>query len=227
MKKYLSLGGGVNSVAMLLLLLDAGEQFEIVFCDTGLELPETYDYIKMIDRDITPVTRIEGRGTANRTLYEHCLHYRNFPTRRWKWCSDKFKIRPMHRFFQKPCIDFVGIGYDERNRNSLKFHHKGIQKRYPLIEQKLGRQDCVRLIKDHGLAVPPKSGCYICPSQSKVQWRRLYRNYPELYRRAKYLEEITNQRLKEQGKQPYYFLGTPLPYLVGEQQLTLLLDPTS
>ncbi|MBA7655929.1 hypothetical protein ES703_63840 [subsurface metagenome] len=60
MKKYLSLGGGVNSVAMLLLLLDAGERFEVVFCDTGLELPETYNYINLIDHEIAPVTTIKG-----------------------------------------------------------------------------------------------------------------------------------------------------------------------
>jgi len=43
-RHYLSFGGGVNSVAMLLMLLDTKEyEFEAVFVDTGCEYPETYE----------------------------------------------------------------------------------------------------------------------------------------------------------------------------------------
>lgn len=222
MKRYLSLGGGVNSVAMLLLLLDAGEQFETVFCDLGLELPETYDYIKMIDREITHVTTIPGINQDGRWLYEHCLFYRNFPGRKWKWCADRFKIKPINRFYDKPCVSFVGIGADEATRPSVNIVDKGIEKRFPLIEQGIDRAGCIKIIEKHGLPIPKRTGCYICSSQSKVQWRRLYKEHPELYQRAKHLEQITNQRLKEQGKPPRYFRDIPLSYLVGEHQLELI-----
>ena len=41
MKNYLSFGAGVNSVAAFLL----GGFDEAIFCDTGNEYPETYDYL--------------------------------------------------------------------------------------------------------------------------------------------------------------------------------------
>ena len=208
---------------MLLLLLDAGERFEVVFCDTRLELPETYDYIKMIDHEIAPVTTIQGINEPGRTLYEHCVYYLNFPTRKWKWCADRFKIKPINRFYQKPCVSFVGIGADEANRPTVKVIDVGIEKRFPLIKGGINRMGCVEIIEKHHLPIPKRTGCYICPSQSKVQWRWLYRNHPELYRQAKHLEEITNQRLKGQGKHPRYFRDIPLPYLVGENQLSLAL----
>lgn len=47
MKKYLSFGGGVNSVAMMLMLLDQKDDFEAIFVDHGTDWPETYEYFEM------------------------------------------------------------------------------------------------------------------------------------------------------------------------------------
>jgi len=51
MKKYLSMGFGVNSVAAYLL----GDFDEAIFVDTGTEYPETYEYIEWF-KEIYPVT---------------------------------------------------------------------------------------------------------------------------------------------------------------------------
>ncbi len=222
MKKYLSFGGGVNSTAMLLMLLDAKEEFEAVFTDLGLELPETYEYIKMLQENVCPITVIPGLNREGRTLYEHCEHYRAFPTRNRRWCATRFKIYSIHKYFQKPCIDFVGIDYDEQHRATISITDDAITKHFPLIDAKVGRLGCKAIIKEHSLPIPPKSGCYICPSQQKRQWVSLYRNYPSLYEKAKHLEEITNQRRKEIGKNLCYFTNMPLPYVVGEYQLRLV-----
>lgn len=223
MKKYLSFGCGVNSMALLLMLQDAGEKFEPVFCDLGLELPETYKYLQFVQREVATITIIPGRNERGRTLYEHCLHYQQFPTRRWKWCADKFKIKPIHRFYQKPCVSFLGIAKDEEHRPTVIAFSRdgGIDKLFPLIEAGIDRAGCVQIIRDHGLPIPPRSGCYICASQRKPQWQSLYRNHPELYEQAKHLEQITNERLRNQGKRPRYFRDMPLQYLVGEDQLEL------
>jgi len=39
MKKYLSYGGGVDSTAMMLMLLDQGEEFEAIFVDHETDYP--------------------------------------------------------------------------------------------------------------------------------------------------------------------------------------------
>jgi 3'-phosphoadenosine 5'-phosphosulfate sulfotransferase (PAPS reductase)/FAD synthetase len=38
---YVSLSGGADSTALAILLKERGEEFEMVFADTGAELPET------------------------------------------------------------------------------------------------------------------------------------------------------------------------------------------
>jgi len=50
MKNYLSFGGGVNSVALYLYLLDQKVEFEAVFVDHGTDWPETYDYVEMFKK---------------------------------------------------------------------------------------------------------------------------------------------------------------------------------
>ena len=51
--KVLSFSGGKDSTAMLLRMLELGQQIdEIVFSDTGFEFPELYDYIKRVEKYI-------------------------------------------------------------------------------------------------------------------------------------------------------------------------------
>lgn len=45
MRTYLSHGMGVNSTALMLLLLDKGQKFESFFIDHGGDYPETYEYL--------------------------------------------------------------------------------------------------------------------------------------------------------------------------------------
>ena len=47
-KNYLSFGGGVNSVALMLWLIEHDIEFEAVFADHGGDYPETYEYVDML-----------------------------------------------------------------------------------------------------------------------------------------------------------------------------------
>lgn len=42
---YLSFGGGVNSTALYLHLLELGQEFEAVYVDHGTDYPETAEYV--------------------------------------------------------------------------------------------------------------------------------------------------------------------------------------
>ena len=73
---------------------------------------------------------------------------------------------------------------------------------YPLIDRKLKRADCIRVIQDAGLPVPVKSGCFFCPFNSQERWKWLYEEHPDLFGRAVALEEnskhFPQQRLTDQ-----------------------------
>lgn len=45
--------------------------------------------------------------------------------------------------------------------------------RFPLIEKRMTRQDCLNWIRSHGYPDPPKSACIGCPFHSNAMWRNM------------------------------------------------------
>lgn len=197
MKKYLSYGGGVNSTALLLLLKDRGIDFETVFVNHGTDYPETYEYIEYLRKKGFEITEIIPDVEGCHTLYEYCEKWKILPGMFWRWCTWKFKIKPYLDYIKKPCISYIGFGYDELWRLTRKRKvFEGVTEKYPLIEEKLTRSKCIKLIKEHGLKVPPRSGCWLCPLQTDQQLRELFLYYPELYKKIKKLESYRGHTLK-------------------------------
>ena len=91
-------------------LIKAGD-LEVIFVNHGGDLPETHSFIKQIqeewDFDVTILT--PG------SLYDHCWKHQMLPSIHWRWCTDKFKIRPMRKYTGKD-IPMIGLSYDERWR---------------------------------------------------------------------------------------------------------------
>lgn len=215
MKNYLSFGGGVNSVALYLYLLDEGWDFEAIFVDHGTDWPETYEYVRMFmkkypltivrpnRRIITPHEKIFDN------LYDFCWAEKMFPSRVVRWCTADFKRTPLNKYQESP--SFVHIAFDYSERHRAKIHSdKGREFRYLLIESEMDRLDCKRLIKSHGLPIPIKSGCYICPFQRVGQLKELRRKHPELFCKLEQLENRNNQKREQLGSEPYYSFRKPV-----------------
>jgi len=64
MKNYLSMGFGVNSVALYLLMQDLGMEFEAVFVNHGGDWPETYEYADYFIGTGRPVTVLKPKVRA-------------------------------------------------------------------------------------------------------------------------------------------------------------------
>jgi hypothetical protein len=62
---------------------------------------------------------------------------------------------------------------------------------FPLIDNKLTRQDCVDIIclADYDFPMPVRSGCFFCPFNSLSRWRELFEQHKDLYLKALKLEE--------------------------------------
>lgn len=188
MKQYLSFGGGVNSTALLLLLTDQGENFETIFVNHGGDYPETYEYVKYLRNQGFTITETIPDVEGHTTIYEYSMDKQILPSFRYRWCTDKFKIRSINNYIEKPCIMFIGFDYGESKR-SLKNNSDKITNVYPLIDAKMDRNACVDLIKEHGLKIPPKSGCWFCPFMRKIEIRELFLNRRDLYDKAVKMEE--------------------------------------
>lgn len=207
-RHVLSYGGGVNTVALMLVLIRDGEPLdEAVFADAGGEVPETYEYLEIAKRYFAE-HNVPFRTVANRIkggdLYDTAWRRRVFPSALWRWSTRDFKVRPIHKYYRSlgaHINQYVGIAYDEIER--MKDSKVGfITNLYPLIDRKMTRADCVRVIEEAGLPVPEKSGCYFCPFNSADRWQWLYTRHPDLFERSVALEEnskhFPDQRLTDQ-----------------------------
>ncbi len=110
---------GVNSTALMLLLEDGGTDFENVFVNHGGDYPETYEYVDYLKNKGYEITVRIPDYLGCHTIEEYALKYNLFPGFKFRWCTGHFKIEPLHKYYKKPCIDYVGIGADEERRSEL------------------------------------------------------------------------------------------------------------
>ena len=220
-KNYLSYGGGVNSTAMLLLLLDKGWDFEAVYVDHGGDWPESRNYVHWLSKQ-TPITILYPSVEGFSDIYEYFWHYRMVPFIRYRMCTAKFKIRPLQKHCIGPAYELIGIDAGEAHR-AKESTKKGLVSRYPLVEYGIDRSGCIDIIKAHGLPVPMKSGCYFCPMQRKDQWKLLRRRHPDLFLKSERLEARNNEYRAEKGLGYFHLSGSKktLRELVEEDQESL------
>jgi len=206
-KHILSFGGGVNTAALMVLLLQEGSSLdEVVFADTGSEVPETYGYLYVAQEYLAKFglsIRVIRRPNGE-SIYETCSRRKVIPSAVWRWSTRDFKVNPIHAYYRSLGVhiyQYLGIAYDEveRMRDSQVSYVTNL---YPLVDAKLTRSDCVRVIEDAGLPKPAKSGCFFCPFNSRDRWAWLLEAHPDLYTKAVALEERSkhypNQRLTDQ-----------------------------
>ena len=219
MKSYLSYGGGVNSTAMLLLLYDEGQEFESIYVDHGCDWPETKEYVRMISEKY-PITILTPQVEGFSNLHAYADHYKMIPSRVKRWCSDKFKVRVINQYVEKPCFSLIGFSTDEAHRAKISYED-GAENRFPLLEREIDRNQCKEIIKKHGLPVPDRSHCWFCPFQRVGEWKKLRRKHPDLYCKAKHLENQEIEARRKIGKAPLYLEKKPLDKVVKEAEEVL------
>ena len=199
MLKIGNCGVGVNSVAGILHYgQDAYD--EILFSDTGSEKPETYEYLRFLIEDkkwnITIVNDHYGKS-----LYDYYIDRKIYPTPAFRDCTGKFKISPIKRYLRKKYgkketfLSDIFIDYGEYHRmktSDVKYQILN----YPLVYDKINRDQCIKIIKDAGYPVPMKSGCFMCPFSKKADWIDLKNNHPKLWEDALRLERLGQKHTK-------------------------------
>lgn len=199
---YLSYGAGVGSTALVCHLLPKIKKsdIEVVFCDHGADWPETYEYVEYIktslDIKIT-ILKVEIQGSMG--LYNFYKNRKLIPFYRYRICTDKAKIRPLTKYFNTPCNNYMGITWDERKRVRPN-NKKDITNCYPFVEERITRDRAIKIIEHTGLKIPNKSGCFFCPFQGKAEWKRLYDEHNELFIKAMELENNANSRILPTGR---------------------------
>lgn len=248
----ISYGGGVQSTALLVLAVRGEIPFhEAVFANVGddTEHPETLRYVRSV---IFPWARAHGfpLHEVRRTIRGQSVSLYRFTVERERafvlpvWfahsrahgqrnCTVDWKIQPIARWLrargatpENPALVALGISVDEWHRARTDSGIPWERLAYPLLDLRLTRSDCARIVQEAGLPVPPKSACWFCPFQSDARWRVLRQQHPHLWRRAVELDEHIRARFEKLGRGTVFLYKrcVPLATLSSAEQMTLPFD---
>ena len=199
---FISLGAGVQSSAMAMMAAK-GEITPAVdaciFADTGWEPKKVYEYLDWLEGELPfPVYRVSN-GNIRKMARPESKRFASLPfftegggmARRQ--CTKEFKIDPVN----KKIRDLVGLKKGERAKThginvnvwigittdeAIRMKPsllKWIEHKWPLIDKRMNRNDCLQWFIKHGYRTPPKSACIGCPYHSNATWRELRDNSPE------------------------------------------------
>jgi hypothetical protein len=192
-------------------LLDIEVDFAI-FADTQDESKKVYDWLDWLERQLSfPVYRVtkgklsdgtlEMRTTADGRKFSKT----NIPFYTlssdgsggiipFRSCTADYKIKPILKELRARCgikrgqkvatvTSLIGISYDEMQRMKDS-RDAWVVNRWPLVEMKLRRQDCINWMLKNGFPEPPRSSCVYCPFHSNKEWRRLQIEEPDEFQKA-------------------------------------------
>ncbi len=190
-KQIVSLSGGKDSTAMLLMMLEKGEQVdEVVFFDTGWEFPEMYEHIDKLEKDTgVRIVRLHPRKPFEYMMFDRALTRGKRKGERgygWarpnaRWCTaQKQLVMDRHVRGIGDAVACVGIAADEKRPMS-----EG--KRYPLVEWGVTEADALEYCYAHGYDYgglyerKKRVSCWCCPLQSLNDLRVLRETHPRLW----------------------------------------------
>tara|TARA_Y100000310_G_scaffold203209_1_gene203463 strand:+ start:523 stop:1323 length:801 start_codon:yes stop_codon:yes gene_type:complete len=212
----LSLGAGVQSTA-LALMAAKGEVVPMpdaaIFADTH-EPREVYEHLEWLEKFLPfPVYRV-----ALGDIYKDVLHSAKTGERvsnppfytlsekgekgiLMRKCTADYKVKPIVRKVREllgfgkgervkdaHAEQWIGISLDEVTRMK-EAPEKYITHRWPLIEKRMSRHDCLRWIADNEFPAPARSACTFCPYHNNDYWRYLKKNYPDEFEEACQFDE--------------------------------------
>jgi len=217
-RHILSLSGGKDSTALAIYLRDRIPELEYVFCDTGEELPETYEYLERLEAFLGKrIVRLRAKGLTFQDLLEARRGFLPSPSTRW--CTEYLKIKPFEEYVGDDlAYSYIAIRADEPGRKGYISKKPNIVPRYPFIEEGIQYDDVLRILEESGLGLPTyyrwrsRSGCYFCFFQQRIEWVGLLENHPDLFWKAASFEredEVTGERYTWSGRESLRELARP------------------
>ena len=193
-RHLLGISGGKDSAALAIYMRDKVPEMEYFFADTGAELPETLEFVDLMEDYLgKEIIRINAGRDFD---YYLKLHSNYLPSAQQRWCTINLKLKPFEDFAgDDSIVSYVGIRADEPQREGYISSKSNITTRFPFKEDGLVRDDIIRILDESGLGLPKyydwrsRSGCYFCFYQRKIEWIGLHENHPELFEAAKKYEK--------------------------------------
>lgn len=225
MDKILAMGAGLQTTALAILVAEGKVKVDAaVFADTGGEKPETYFYIENYLKPLLSSCKVDFITVHHdETLYDYCWRRQDIPSIKWRWCTDRFKVRPIHKIAGN-AIQLIGFSTDEAHRAQRVFKRIKVERQFPLIEMGLSASDCHRIISEYGWPRPVKSSCYFCCYGRMSEWAWLKSTHRDLFQRALELEDNWYKKRPESRSKAGLLQGRSLKRLAEGKQLFIPFD---
>ena len=177
---------------------------EYFFCDTGRELPETYEYLQRLETVLgKPIERLNADRDFDHWLW---LFGGALPSPQMRWCTKNLKIKPLEAWLgDDEAISYVGIRSDE-DRDGYISRKPNITAVFPFKEDGIDKAGVMRILEEAGVGLPDyyrwrtRSGCFFCFFQRKIEWVRLADEHPDLFEQAVDYEEKVKYEAQASGR---------------------------
>jgi 3'-phosphoadenosine 5'-phosphosulfate sulfotransferase (PAPS reductase)/FAD synthetase len=222
-RHVLGLSGGKDSSALAIYMRDRVPDMEYFFCDTGAELPETYEYLNRLEAALgKPIVRLNASRDFDHWLE---VYQGTLPSPQMRWCTKNLKIKPLEEWVgDDEVISYVAIRADE-NRLGYVSTKPNITAVFPFREDGIDRAGVDRILDEAGIGLPAyyewrtRSGCYFCFFQRKHEWVGLRDRHPDLFEKAIAYEEKVNYRhTAMQDRQYTWSQGESLHELIARRE---------
>lgn len=210
-KHIISLGAGVQSSTMALMAAH-GEIMPLpdaaIFADTQAEPDSVYRWLDWLEKQLPfPLHRVSRGSLRDKALLAKTVTLPVFTADaagnqgkiRNRNCTRDFKLVPLkqqERRIAGDVVTWIGISADEvwRMKPSREVWR---EHRWPLVELRMTRQDCLRWMEAKGYPQPPRSACVFCPFHNDAEWRRLRDEEPDAFADAvKFERELQTNAAK-------------------------------
>ncbi|TAZ22183.1 hypothetical protein ELH77_19060 [Rhizobium ruizarguesonis] len=190
-----------------------------IFADTGAEPQPVYDHLAwLMSANVLPFPvhlvsagnlrdAIMGRvdwksGNDGRPPF-YVINDKGGAGTLNRQCTRHFKIDPIRRKVREllglkrgqpgpktaAAEQWIGISLDEAVRMKPS-RDRYIENRWPLVEKRMTRRDCLTWLVGHGYPMPAKSACTFCPYRNDAGWRDLRDNDPASFSDAVAIDKV-------------------------------------
>jgi 3'-phosphoadenosine 5'-phosphosulfate sulfotransferase (PAPS reductase)/FAD synthetase len=222
-RHVLGISGGKDSSALAIYLRDRVPDVEYFFCDTGAELPETYEFLTRLETALgKPIARLNATRDFDHWLQ---IYQGALPSPSMRWCTKNLKIKPLEEWIgDDPAVSYVAIRADE-HRLGYVSTKPNLTAVFPFREDGIDAEGVQRILDHAGLGLPAyyewrtRSGCYFCFFQRKHEWVGLADRHPDLFEQAvAYEEKLNYEATAMQERQYTWSQGETLRELIARRE---------
>jgi 3'-phosphoadenosine 5'-phosphosulfate sulfotransferase (PAPS reductase)/FAD synthetase len=208
MKHIISLSGGKDSTAMLLMMIEKKMPIDRIICvDTTKEFPAMYrhvekvqEYIKPLEIEIVKIDfdywfgeHIKTKGNNKGKIGYGWADFKN------RWCT-ALKREIVNKYITKDTIEYHGIALDEVKR-IRKYKNRNIQ--YPLVDWGITEKQALEYCYNKGFNWEGlykkfnRVSCWCCPLQRIGELEILYNDFPELWQELKEMDKKSYRKFRD------------------------------